>query len=251
MTVPTELLDQQRLEAITTHEFREAEPYPWLNPEGILRPEAFDALRQQMPSLDLMQPSFGRRRAHGQASHDRYALEYQPDLPVPDIWHRLVAEFEGPVYQAWLSRLFNGEPFTLTYHWHYTPRGCSVSPHCDGKRKLGSHIFYFNTPDDWDPAWGGETLVLDDGGRFERDSAPDFDDFERSWPANAMGNRSFLFHRRGDSWHGVKPLQCPEGHLRKVFIIVVNADNLMGKLRRWWHRPEGLVRSRRPASEMA
>lgn len=243
MPNPEQLLNVERLEAITTREFRTADPYPWLNPEGVLVPEAFDALRTQMPPLEVMQPSFGRRRAHGQQSHDRYALEYAPDLPIPEIWHRFVAELEGPIYQQWLSRLFDGVPFRLSYHWHYTPRGCSVSPHCDGKRKLGSHIFYFNTPEDWDPSWGGETLVLDDGGRFNRNSAPDFDDFERAIPANAMGNRSFLFHRRGDSWHGVRPLSCPEGLLRKVFIVVVNADTLGGRIRRWFHRPEGLVRA--------
>ena len=51
----------------------------------------------------------------------------------------------------------------------------TCSPHCDAVWKLGSHIFYFN--EDWNPGWGGETLVLDDGGRFSRRSAPDFDDF--------------------------------------------------------------------------
>lgn len=238
-----QLLDRNRLEAVTTESFRDAEPYPWLNPEGLLTTEAFNALRQQMPSLDVMQPSFGRKRAHGQQSHDRYALEYRSDLAVPEIWHQFIAELEGPTYHQWLSRLFGGVPFRLTYHWHYTPRGCSVSPHCDGKRKLGSHIFYFNTADDWNPEWGGETLVLDDGGRFNRNSAPDFDEFDRVLPANAMGNRSFLFHRRGDSWHGVKPLTCPEGVLRKVFIVVVNVDTLAGRIRRWFHRPEGLARA--------
>jgi hypothetical protein len=57
-----------------------------------------------------------------------------------------------------------------------------VSPHCDSPKKLGSHIFYLNTKEDWDPSWGGETLILDDGGRlptlragfdrFRRRSAP-------------------------------------------------------------------------------
>jgi hypothetical protein len=155
-----------------------------------------------MPPMSLMKPSFGRQRAHGQTPHDRYALEYRRDLPVHAAWHQLVAELDGPVYQRWLARLFDTPRFTLSYHWHFTPPGCSVSPHCDAKRKIGSHIFYFSTTADWESSWGGETLILDDEGRFSRRSAPEFGDFNRSWAADAIGNRSLLFQRRGNSWHG-------------------------------------------------
>jgi hypothetical protein len=52
-------------------------------------------------------------------------------------------------------------------HWHYTPAGKSVSPHCDSFNKIGSQIFYFSTPEDWDRSWGGETVILDDKGHDE------------------------------------------------------------------------------------
>ncbi len=235
----TPILDQHKLDQIATDTFRQADPYPWLNPEGVLTQAAFDTLRSNMPPLDKMKASFGRKRAHGQKPHDRYALEYHEDLDVHPAWHQFVAELNGPIYQDWLARLFATRRFRLSYHWHYAPRGASVSPHCDAKRKLGSHIFYFNTPDEWDREWGGETVVLDDGGRFSRASAPEFEDFDRSWTADAMGNRSLLFQRQGNSWHGVKTLNCPEDRLRKVFIVVVNADNLLGRIRRMFHKPEG------------
>jgi hypothetical protein len=233
------ILDHARLSDISTDSFRSAVPYPWLNPEALLRQEAFDLLRANMPPLDIMKASFGRQRAHGQKPHDRYALEYHPDLDIHPAWHRFVEELNGPDYQQWLARLFATRRFRLSYHWHYAPRGASVSPHCDAKRKLGSHIFYFNTEDEWNADWGGQTVILDDGGRFKRSSAPDFDAFERSWTADAMGNRSLLFQRQGNSWHGVKALACPEDRLRKVFIVVVNADGLGARLRRLFHRPDG------------
>jgi hypothetical protein len=226
------LLNHAALNAIATSDFRDAEPFPWINPEKVLTDEAFEQLRTQMPPMEIMNASFGRKRAHGQTPHDRYVLEYDAALPVAECWHRLVEEFEGPVYQAWLARLFGTRRFSLTYHWHYTPRGASVSPHCDARHKLGSHIFYFNTAEDWDPSWGGETVVLDDEGRFSRNSAPDFGDFSRTWRADAMGNRSLLFQRQGNSWHGVEMLNCPEDRLRKVFIIVVNATSGLAGLRR-------------------
>jgi len=233
------LLDTGHLESIATAMFRNAQPFPWLNPEGVLRAEAFERLRTQLPPLELFKESFGRKRAHGQQAHDRYSLEYRPDLPVDPVWHQFIAELNGPEYQGFLARMFATRHITLTYHWHYTPRGCSVSPHCDAKRKLGSHIFYFSTEQDWQAEWGGETLILDDKGRFARNSAPDFEDFDTEIRANAMGNRSLLFQRRGNSWHGVRPLVCPEGLLRKVFIVVVNADTPLARLRRVFYRPDG------------
>lgn len=239
MSTEQTILDRDRLSAIETATFRQADPYPWLNPEGLLTKQGFDLLRRNLPEIEQMKASFGRKRAHGQKPHDRYALEYRPDLDLHPAWHQFIRELNGPAYQEWLSRLFATRRFTLSYHWHYAPRGASVSPHCDAKRKLGSHIFYFNTEDEWQRDWGGQTVILDDGGRFARNSAPDFSDFERSWVADAMGNRSLLFQRQGNSWHGVQTLDCPEDRLRKVFIVVVNAANLKSRLRRLFHRPEG------------
>jgi hypothetical protein len=238
-TAAAALLDPAQLDAVDPQTFQQADPYPWLDIEGLLTAPAFAELRQALPATSQMQGSFGRKRAHGQQPHDRYALEYSAAAPVADVWHQLVDELEGPIYRKWLAGMLDTADFHLTYHWHYTPRGCSVSPHCDAKRKLGSHIFYFNTEEDWRPEWGGQTLVLDDGGRFKRSSAPDFDDFPRSWSAPCIGNRSLLFQRQGNSWHGVKPLDCPEDRLRKVFIVVVNADSLAGRIRRLFHKPEG------------
>ena len=68
------------------------------------------------------------------------------------------------------------------------------------------------------------------GGRFSRRSAPAFEDFDSATPACASGNHSFLFLRRGDSWHGVRELQCPPDRLRKVFIVVLNRVSPFGRL---------------------
>lgn len=237
--VETRLIDNKRLEAIPARLFQEADPYPWLSLEGVLTQDAFDLLRANLPAIELMKPSFGRARAHGQQPHDRYALEYHEDLPVHPAWHQLVAELESNPYREWLTDLLDTPRYRLSYHWHYTPRGCSVSPHCDAWHKIGSHIFYFNTEQDWRPEWGGDTLVLDDGGKYSRRSAPAFEDFERSWSASAIGNRSMLFRRQGNSWHGVRAVNCPEGQMRKVFIVVINADNLVARARRALRKPAG------------
>ncbi|MCG8589943.1 MAG: hypothetical protein MJE66_11700 [Proteobacteria bacterium] len=227
------LFDSGVLDALDAKAFQTADPYPWLNIEAALGDAAYGELRETLPPLELFERRFGESRKFGQQPHDRYALEYHPDLPLEAPWRRFMAELEGPSYRAFLRRMLGTPWFDLAYHWHYTPRGCAVSPHCDAKRKLGSHIFYFNTRDDWDPSWGGDTLVLDDGGRFDRRSSPDFDDFDRVLSSDSLGNRSLLFRRRGNSWHGVREIQCPDDQLRKVFIVVIQRAGPLATARRW------------------
>jgi len=224
-------LDFSRLDAIDPAEYRSRDPYPWANPAGLLTDAGFDKLRETLPDVSLFERRFGVQRKSGQQPHDRFTLEYTDATPVAEPWREFIAELQGERYRRFLCRLFDRRQLALNFHWHYTPNGCSVSPHCDSTRKLGSHIFYFNTDEDWDAAWGGETVVLDDSGRFSARSAPRFEDFDRALSSDTLGNRSLLFTRRGNSWHGVREIQCPEGHMRKVFIVVVNRDSALDRLR--------------------
>lgn len=230
-------LDFSRLEAIDAEAFRAREPYPWVNPPGLLTDDGYRRLAQSVPDAAQFTRLFGIQRSHGQTPHDRLALEYRDGLNLTAPWHEFIDELKGARYGAFLRRLFGRGFLKLNFHWHYTPNGCSVSPHCDATRKLGSHIFYFNTPDDWDPAWGGETLILDDGGRIPRKSAPGFEDFDRVLSSTALGNYSLLFARRDKSWHGVREIRCPENRYRKVFIVVIN-DWVLAQVR----HAKGLLR---------
>lgn len=224
-------LDPDALAAIDRAAFRAREPYPWVNPAGLLTDEGFGRLLESIPDIAGFEKVFGKPRKYGQRSHDRYVLEWRDGLELPDPWREFVDELRGETYRSFLDALL-ATRVELRFHWHYTPSGCEVSPHCDSKHKLGSHIFYFNSSKDWDPSWGGETLLLDDGGRFHSDSNPDFDDFERVVAAEALDNRSLIFLRKGDSWHGVRELRCPEGRFRKAFIVVFERPDLVSRARR-------------------
>lgn len=225
-------LDVERLSVLDPKAFQSQHPFPWMNPAGLLTEEGYQRLRETLPDVTLFTSIFGKKRVYGQQSHDRFALEYHDALNVAEPWREFVAELRGKEYQQFLRRMMRARSFELLFHWHYTPRGCSVSPHCDSKRKLGSHIFYFNTCEDWDPAWGGETLLLDDGGRFSRKSAPGFEDFDHVTVGETLGNRSLLFARTEYSWHGVREIRCPKNAFRKVFIVVINRYMLLDRLRR-------------------
>lgn len=225
-------IDFQRLAKIDPLSFQQEKPYPWINPEQLLTTEGYQQLLSTLPDVSIFQRRFGVARAHGQQSHDRFTLEYHDDLPLAPAWKAFVAELLGKEYQTWLRRLFNVNSLELTLHWHYTPNGCSVSPHCDAKHKLGSHIFYLNTEQNWEEHWGGETVILDDEGKFSRKSAPTFEDFKTASVSKAIGNYSLLFARKGNSWHGVKEIQCPADHMRKVFIVVINRFTLIDRIQR-------------------
>lgn len=225
-------LDYATLDALDTayaETFQKRQPYPWINPKGVLTEVGVEKLRATLPSLEIFEKSTGQARRYGQQSHDRFALEYRPGLDLAEPWREFIGELKSNRYLGFLKRML-GCPTKISFHWHYTPNGCSVSPHCDAVHKLGSHIFYLNSDDDWDPMWGGETVILDDEARFSRRSAPAFGDFASAIPSVATGNHSLLFARRGNSWHGVREIKCPKDRMRQVFIVVLNRASLLGRL---------------------
>jgi hypothetical protein len=213
-------LNQELMDNFDDQDFQQKHPFPWVNPQGFIDPATYQELLDNMPPLEQFTPSFGKQRKSGQASHDRYILDYEDGIELPEPWARFMEELLSDTYRDFVCRLLQVKHVRFRFHWHYTPAGAEVGPHCDSKGKIGSQIFYLTTPEDWDPAWGGETVILDDKGRFPTYSAPQFDEFDEQWPALTMDNRSILFGRRGNSWHGVKRIQCPEGKHRKVFIVV-------------------------------
>jgi len=225
-------LDFERLEAIDPRSFRSTRPYPWINPSDLLTRDGFEALADTLPDVSQFRRVFGKPRKFGQESHDRFILDYTPDLALSPAWRDFTAEIASRRYASAIARLAGRRAVDLSFHWHYTPGGCSVSPHCDSKHKLGSHIFYFSRENEWNQAWGGATLILDSDRAPDRRSAPGFDDFDREFAGEFIGNRSLLFIRRNDSWHGVRALACPQGSYRKVFIVVVARVPHIESLRR-------------------
>ena len=224
-------IDFDRLDALSTEEFSAARPYPSWNPQGLLTDEGFQALLDNMPGMDLFDEKFGKERRAGQKPHDRYSLEYRPDTQVAQPWQEFIAELRSDRYRGHIARLLEARKIEFRFHWHYTPTGANVSPHCDARREHGSQLFYFNSSADWDPAWGGETLLLDDGDGLDYNSAPTLEEFASVHRLDGFGNYSALLKRCDHGWHAVRPIECPEDKLRRVFIIVVYPDSLFWKVR--------------------
>ena len=224
-------LNIEKLRALSLDEFMAQKPYPFYNAEGVLTEQGYQDLLNNMPPLETFNPIMGKERRAGQAPHDRYSLEYTPETRVPRPWEEFIGELCSDDYRREIERLLGAKKVEFRFHWHYTPNGCDVSPHCDARREHGSHLFYFNSEEDWDASWGGSTLVLDDGGRLSYDSAPALEEFDSVHEMQSIGNYSALMLRTDHAWHAVRPIHCPEDKLRRIFIVVVNPDNLFWKVR--------------------
>ena len=215
-----QFLNPAILDSVDALAFQTRQPYPWINPQHFIRDERYGELLATVPPLEQFRAFFGKQRKHGQGSHDRYVLDYERGMQLSPQWRDFVEELCSDYYRDFVCKLLDVAHVRFRFHWHFTPNGGEVSPHCDSKGKIGSQIFYLNTPDDWQLDWGGETVILDDDGRIGADSAPGFDDFVAEYPADTRDNRSLIFGRRGNSWHGVRRINCPENRFRKVFIVV-------------------------------
>jgi hypothetical protein len=216
----TRYLNSETMAAIDAQEFQQKAPFPWVNPQYFVAPGSYQQLLDSVPDISRFRAFFGKQRKHGQASHNRYILDYENGMELPAPWQALIDELRSPAYRKFVCRLLGVNDVRFRFHWHFTPDGGEVSPHCDSKGKIGSHIFYLNTEQDWDRNWGGETVVLDDNDTLGPDNAPAFEDFAAEYPAETADNRSLIFGRRGNSWHGVRKINCPENRYRKVFIVV-------------------------------
>ena len=219
-SVSSPYLNPAVLDTIDPAAFRAQKPYPWINPQHFIVQERFSELLDCMPDISRFRAFFGKQRKHGQSSHDRYVLDFEEGMELSPGWAQLVEELRSDRYRDFVCKMLGVSHVRFRFHWHFTPNGGEVSPHCDSKGKIGSQIFYLNTENDWQWDWGGETVILDDKGRITPENAPAFEDFDAEYPANTRDNRSLIFGRQGNSWHGVHRINCPENHYRKVFIVV-------------------------------
>lgn len=230
-----EYLNRDCLRDLSPEEFQRRRPYPWVNIPHSLTAEGYWRLRATLPRVEAFDKQVNVRRAYGQAPHDRYLLHFRPGVEVEKPWLEFIAELQGPVYQSFLRRMLGDHRFIPTFEWYYAWDRCGVSPHCDAARKLATQIFYFNTDEDWRPEWGGQILILDSQRRFRTHSGPGFDELKVAASIEPLGNGSLLFQRTPHSWHGVRPLECPAGVLRRLFIVTVNIPSFQV----WWRGIRG------------
>ncbi len=230
--MPSSFINYDLLKTFDPDCFIQQQPYPWYNFHQLLTPQGFQILYRDFPSLELFEKHQRLERNYGQRPHDRYDLAYEHSVyhpatdrgvvrhsDLPESWQQFIEEIAtSQLYQRFIQRMLGTSAYNIRYAWHMGMTNSEVSPHEDGPKKVGTHIFYFNTDQDWDNAWGGPILVL--GNRRSATLNPDFEDFAIAIPAEITNNHSFLFKNTPEAWHGVKPLTCPEGKYRRLFNVI-------------------------------
>ncbi len=231
-----EYFDNKLLETIDIEEVTTGKSFPWVPIHGVLTQEGFEALHRDFPSQELFQYHENIIRGETQQrTHDRYYASYQV-TPYPELvketgkgllkpqnlgisWQEFIEELTSSrAYYNFVSKLLGTNNFGINIAWHIGITGNDISPHLDTKYKLGTHLIYFNTSDDWNPEWGGEFLILDNLSKNVNN--PEITDFVNVTEIPIINNRSLIFKNTNNAWHGVKPLQCPEGKLRRLVNII-------------------------------
>ena len=229
----TTYLNHETLKTFNSEKFKSNQPFPWSNLQGFLTEEGFRSLYENFPSLDLFEQHSGIVRDNGQRPHNRYYLAYENSIyhegddregvvkfsDLPTVWQAFLTELiEGKPYSNFIKSVYDVSTYRVRFAWHVGFNGCEVSPHVDSPDKIGTHILYFNTSDDWLEDWGGEALVLN--GKQTAVLNPDYTDFTQAEVVQITDNHSFLFKNEPEAWHGVKPLTCPDGSYRRLFNII-------------------------------
>ena len=197
----------------------------------MLTEEGFDALLNNMPGIDLFYHNIGKERRAGQTPHDRYSLEYTPETQVPKPWQEFIDELCSDRYRDNICRLFGVKKIEFRFHWHYTPTGCWVSPHTDSPGNT-VHTCSTSTRKKTGIRTGAATrwywMMVASSTTTQR---PVSRSFRAKFACESIGNYSALMKRTDHAWHAVRPINCPEGEFRKIFILVVNPNSLFWKVR--------------------
>lgn len=226
--------DQQAMKNFDLTAFTARSPFPWYNFQSLLTDNTFAQLYDEFPALDSFERHEGLPRKYGQRSHDRYYLAYEETIykelarsqkgiirhtRLSPAWQAFMAGLQSdPGYRDFICQMLGVNDFIARYAWHVATAGRSVSPHVDDRSKMGTHIFYFNTAQDWKAEWGGATLVLSD--KACESLNPEISDFGKVEAVQVMDNRSFLFKNQPGAWHAVDTINCPPETYRRIFNVI-------------------------------
>lgn len=236
------LVNEEALRSFRGETFLAKRPFPWHAFQGFLTTEGFQRLCREFPPLEFFEKHEDLPRGYSQRPHNRYYLSYETTAyhpagyqgpgvarqdQLPAGWRAFVRELEEERYRGFLQRVFGAKRLAFRYAWHVGFAGSEVSPHRDIRTKAGLHLFYFNPEGEWDPAWGGEVLLL--GRRKRPVNNPDFADFAETTQVPIVGNVSLLLRNTPEAWHGVRPLICSEGKYRRLFSVIAQRQESPGR----------------------
>lgn len=205
---------------------------------NFLDDKTYEELRISYPSDELFVPEVvkmgksdgGQGRPHIRRMmciYNRNKPSYfdfakQDITKLPDVWQKFVNELLDPKgeYQEWLRESFNLKDFSIRLDFHRIVNARDVAPHCDNRKKIGSHLMYF-MPDGWKEEYGGQTYFYKD--KLKKVCDPEAEDFGNHIKIPTLGNGSLLFKNVcNGGWHGVSAISNDVGLHRQTVGVVIN-----------------------------
>ena len=116
-------LNSNVLDAIDAGSFQAQKPFPWVNPQHFIVEDRYCDLLRNIPDISNFNAFFGKQRKHGQASHDRYILDYERGMELAPQWRDFVEELCSDRYRRFICGLLNVSHVRFRFHWHFTPSG--------------------------------------------------------------------------------------------------------------------------------
>ena len=191
--------------------FRTAEPFRWVAIDSLLDEEFVQRVSAAYPSFDESRKS-GREFS---AVNERRKVQITDSAQFPGAVHELHGALSAPQFLAALEEITGiagliADPLLVGGGMHVTGSQGRLDVHVDFNymadralyRRL--NILVYMNPS-WRAAWGGEIELWDRGVQNRRHAF-----------LPAM-NRCVLFETSDISYHGVSPVTCPPGVLRKSF----------------------------------
>ena len=232
-----ELWNKQTISSFDGENFLRNTPCPWWNFKALLNDVTFDTLAAEYPTLDQFERHADIARVYDQRSHNRYYLALETSVygsketglikfeQLSPTWQFFIKGLNSDPYLEFVSDLLGQSDMSIRFAWHVAQNGQDVSPHIDSERKIGTHIFYFNTNADWSVEWGGGTVFY--ANKQSLNYNPEVEDFDTKHVASILSNYSTLFRNSDNAWHGVEPISCPDGHYRRIFNVIFEYNKLL------------------------
>jgi hypothetical protein len=95
-------LNSTVLDAIDVGSFQAQKPFPWVNPQHFIVEDRYCELLENIPDISNFNAFFGKQRKHGQASHDRYILDYERGMELAPQWRDFVEELCNDRYRRFI-----------------------------------------------------------------------------------------------------------------------------------------------------
>jgi len=122
----------------------------------------------------------------------------------------------------------------------------SLCPHTDESRKILSLVLYFTDPA-WKEDYGGGTDVYEPKYQILKNNWHDIyapvELMNRLHTYQFVGNRLVFVLKSANSWHGVSPIRCPGGMLRKSLLVTFHDNNARRQPKYWGLIRRGITRS--------